>query len=310
MSMRKATTGPDYLFHAEYGGNGKIYVTGGLTGGTLNRIYDIGTNSWSAGAAVPVAVYDQGHAYWNGKVYVVGGIVGGVASSGVYAYDVASNTWSAPLASLPQAEFDMACAAINNKIYCANGSTGSDQINNLYIYDIGANSWTSGANSPQASNFPAGTAIGGKLYMIGGGNPFAGPAARQSRKAKSAVDAANLPLSFSDTYLYDPVANSWAPTPSLNVARSFADAATVNTADGETAVVVGGYNSTQSNSIDSVEKSTLQGCFPSPTPTPTATASPTATFTPTVTPTATATATVPPRPTPTPRPRPTPPPRP
>jgi N-acetylneuraminic acid mutarotase len=96
-ALASMTTGPDYLFHAEYGGNGKIYVTGGLTGGTLNRIYDIATNAWSAGAPVPEAVYDHGHAYWNGKVYVIGGLVGGVASNVVYAYDVGTNTWSAPL---------------------------------------------------------------------------------------------------------------------------------------------------------------------------------------------------------------------
>ena len=129
--LASMTTGADYLFHADYGNNGKIYVMGGLNVGTLNRIYDIATNSYSAGAPVPVAVYDQGHAYWNGKVYVIGGIVGGIASNTVYAYDVATNTWSAPLAPLPQAEFNMACGAINNKIYCANGSTGSNQINNL-----------------------------------------------------------------------------------------------------------------------------------------------------------------------------------
>ena len=92
---------------------------------------------------MPIAVYDHGHAYWNGKIYLLGGIVGGVASNVVYSYDVAANTWSAPLAPLPQAEFNMACGAINNKVYCANGSTGSNQINNLYIYDIAANSWTS-----------------------------------------------------------------------------------------------------------------------------------------------------------------------
>src|SRR5262249_23050700 len=101
-ALASMTTGPDYLCHAEYApGTNKIYVMGGLNGGALNRIYDIATNAWSSGAAVPVVVYDQGHAYWNGKVYVIGGIVAGVASSAVYAYDVAANTWSAPLAPLP-----------------------------------------------------------------------------------------------------------------------------------------------------------------------------------------------------------------
>lgn len=55
-ALASMTTGPDYLFHAEYGGNGKIYVMGGQNGGTLNRIYDIATNTWSAGAPVPECV--------------------------------------------------------------------------------------------------------------------------------------------------------------------------------------------------------------------------------------------------------------
>ena len=43
-ALAPIATGPDYLFHAEYGSNGKIYVMGGNDGGagsTLNRIYDI-----------------------------------------------------------------------------------------------------------------------------------------------------------------------------------------------------------------------------------------------------------------------------
>jgi Kelch motif len=326
-ALASMPTGPDYLCHAEYGGNGKIYVMGGSTGGTLNRIYDIATNSWSAGAPVPEAVFDHGHAYWNGKIYVIGGIVFGVAWNAVYAYDVATSTWSAPLSPLPQAEFDMACGAINNKIYCANGSTGHDARNELFIYDIAANSWTTGANSPMASIYPAGTVVGGKFYMIGGFNPFStgAGARRQAGKSMGASDTPRSPESSNNTYLYDPVTNSWTAGPSLNIARAFADAATVNTAGGETAVVVTGSNGDQG--LNSVERSTLQGCgTPTPTPTPTANATATATATatstasstptPTVTTTPTATPTLTPRPSPTPRfaptprPRATPPPRP
>jgi N-acetylneuraminic acid mutarotase len=286
-ALASMTTGPDYLFHAEYGGNAKIYVIGGLNGGTLNRIYDIATNTWSAGAPVPECVNDHGHAYYNGKVYVIGGWACGVASSAVYAYDVASNTWSAPLAPLPQTELNMATAAINGKIYVANGlychgqPPVCDTVNNLFIYDIAGNSWTSGPPSPLASEYPAGTAIGGKLYMIGGAG--------------------------SNTYLYDPVANSWSSGPSLLIPRYFADAATALLPAVQTAVVVGGHN--QGFSLNSVETSTLQDCG-TPTPTPTATATATATPTPTATPTSTPRPSLTPRFAPTPRPRPTPPPRP
>jgi N-acetylneuraminic acid mutarotase len=278
-ALASMTTGPDYLFHAEYGGNGKIYVMGGENGGTLNRIYDIATNTWSAGAPVPECVLDYGHAYYNGKVYVIGGWACGAASSAVYAYDVASNTWSAPLAPLPQTELNMATAAINGKIYVANGLYCTiqppvcDPINNLFIYDIAGNNWTSGPPSPLASNYPACTAIGGKVYMIGGAGP--------------------------NTYLYDPVANSWSSGPSLLIPHYFADAATAILPAVQTAVVVGGDN--QGFSLNSVETSSLGACS-SATPTATATATATPTLTPRPSPT--------PRFAPTPRVRPTPPPRP
>ena len=50
----------------------------------------------------------------------------GYYSSVVYAYDVATDTWSVPLAPLPQTEIDMACGVINNKIYVAGGNTEGD----------------------------------------------------------------------------------------------------------------------------------------------------------------------------------------
>ena len=239
--LASMTAGADYLLHGEYGGNGKIYVMGGLTGGTLNRIYTIATNTWSAGAAVPVAVYDHGHAYANGKIYVIGGLVGGSASNTVFAYDVAANTWS-PLAPLPQAEFDMACGVIGGRIYVAGGSTGSNQITNLYIYDIAGNSWSAGAPMGTAANFPAGTVVGGKLWVIGGGNPF------------------SAPDSFDLTQIYDPATNSWSNGPVLNQARSFADAVTLNGAGTQSALIVGGYNSTLATSLTSVEMNTSTNC--------------------------------------------------
>ena len=53
---------------------------------------------------MPVGIFGYGHAYANGKIYVIGGFVDGHYSNTIYAYDVASNTWSAPLAPLPQGE--------------------------------------------------------------------------------------------------------------------------------------------------------------------------------------------------------------
>jgi N-acetylneuraminic acid mutarotase len=277
---------PDYLFHAEYGNNGKIYVMGGLTNGTANRIYDIASNTWTTGAPIPAAVYDHGHAYYNGKIYVIGGLTAAVASSAVYAYDIATNSWTT-VAPLPQAEFNMSTGVIGGNIYAAGGSTGSNWITNLYIYNVATNTWSSGAPMTVGTNYAAGTVVGGKLWVIGGGQPF---------------DSGETPEgseSLNNTQIYDPSTNSWSAGPSLIGARSFADAVTLNVTGGQMALVVAGYNSTTATSIDTVEGSFTGICGASPTPSPTATATPSPTRTPTPTPTPTPTVTPTPTPTPT-----------
>ena len=131
----------------------------------------------------------------------------------------------------------MATGVIGDKIYVAGGSTGSVWITNLYIYDIASNSWSAGAPMGTGANYPAGTVVGDKLWAIGGGQPFA-------------------PISLNNTQIYDPASNSWSNGPVLNQARSFADAVTLNGAGTQSALIVGGFDSTSSTSLNSVEMNT------------------------------------------------------
>lgn len=286
--LARVATGPDYLFHAIYGDNGKIYLMGGLNNGTANRIYDIAGDSWTSGAPLPTTLYDYAYGYYNGKIYIMGGIdISGGATSAVYAYDIAGDTWT-PLASLPQAEFDMAPGVIDGKIYVAGGSLGTGWVDNLYIYDIATNTWSSGAPMlAGGANYPAGVVVGGKLWAIGGGDPFMGS---ESRDAGTNAAGANSPDSFDTTQIYDPATNSWASGPSLNTARSFADAVVVAVTGGQMALIVGGYNSDSASSLSSVEASTIS-VSPCSTPTPSNTVTPTDTATSTHTATSTDTST-------------------
>ena len=120
--------------------------------------------------------------------------VDGLHSSAVYAYDVASDTWSAPLAPLPQAEFYTACGVINNKIYVAGGSDGDNVRNNLYIYDIATNSWTSGAPMLVGAEFPGWR--GRQRQTLGDRRPLTSSA-----------------TFLHNTQIYDPVTNSWSYGP-------------------------------------------------------------------------------------------------
>ena len=132
----------------------------------------------------------------------------------------------------------MAAGVIGGKIYVAGGSTGSDWITNLYIYDISGNSWSAGVPMGTGANYPAGTVVGDKLWVIGGGDPFAAP------------------TSLNNTQIYDPASNSWSNGPVLNQARSFADAVTLNGAGTQSALIVGGFDSTSGTSLNSVEMNT------------------------------------------------------
>ena len=98
------------------------------------------------------------------------------------------------------------------------------------------------------AEFPAGAVVDGKLWVIGGGDRLQGHPC-------------------DNTQIYDPGTNSWSNGPTLNTARLFADAVTLNVVGGQMPMIVGGYNSTSGTELSSVEAH-LPGCA-TPTPTPT-----------------------------------------
>src|ERR1043166_7202942 len=178
---------------------GKIYNIAGFGAAGVtnaNRIYDIGTNTWTTGAPCPASLSDLATAYYNGKIYVAGGYNGSGAVNTLYIYDIASNTWTNG-APMPQALYLPGFGAINGKVYVAAGNNGSTELNTLYIYDIATNTWTTGPNVPTAVTAPGSTVFQGKLYLFGGG----------------------FPTTQTITQIYDPVANSWSMGPNMVVNR-------------------------------------------------------------------------------------------
>ena len=79
--------------------NGKIYSIGGLNGTptTTVQIYDIATDTWSAGAPIPAGTYGAAAGAFNNKVFVAGGTdpAGAAPTTTLFIYDIATNTWSA-----------------------------------------------------------------------------------------------------------------------------------------------------------------------------------------------------------------------
>ena len=247
--------------------NGKFYVLGGFdaSGGTptnLTRIYDIGSNTWSTGANIPVALTDHAVAIYNGIIYVASGYNGGSETSGLYAYNIAGNSWTT-LASMPQALYLPGIGAINGKLYVAGGATSSQaDLNTNYIYDIASDTWSSGAVLPTGVTSPASAVVNGQLWIMGGGfNVLGTGAAGSENKGQKPASPDTTTL----TQVYDPGTDTWSSGPPLNVARLWF----YGTLNGNTVVVPGGDTSpgipTNTNEI----AVGTGGCTATPTPTAT-----------------------------------------
>ncbi|GAA4013427.1 hypothetical protein GCM10022408_28110 [Hymenobacter fastidiosus] len=206
---------------AEVVGN-KIYVWGGyVDGGSVPissmSIYDVATNTWSAGANCPISTRGQAHAVGaNGLLYSMSGASanGALCSS----YNPATNTWAA-IANIPTPVWEArALTGLDGKIYVLGGE-GNDS--GLQIYNPTTNTWSTGATMPTGSK--AGTAAidnNGRLHVIGGVNAGYG-----------LINPHNV---------YTPATNTWTTAAAMPAAR--AQAGSVLGSDGQI-YVVGGKNS-------------------------------------------------------------------
>ena len=228
----------------------KLFVFGGeeVSLGTVvntTRIYDIGTNTWSTGAPMPDVRAFMGSGYYNGKIYLVGGYSTGNVDPSfgqVWEYDPVLNTFNTSRTSMPITMGGPGFGIINGHIYIAGGrDINNTNLNTLYDYDIAADTWAARANLPTGINVPGSAVIGDKLWVFGGGNPFAGGSAAAPASAKKGLGASRTQSLSPDTtnmlQVYDPVSNSWTSGPNLNQQRSFPAGTDV----GNTAVAVGGY---------------------------------------------------------------------
>ena len=260
----------------------KLFVFGGddpTTGTVINttRIYDIATNTWSSGTAMPDVRAFMASGYFNGKIYLVGGYSTGNVDPSfgqVWEYDPVANTFNTTRMSMPATLGGPGFGIINGHLYIAGGrDLNNTNLNTLYDYDIAANTWTTRANMPSGVNVPGSAVIAGKLWVFGGGNPFTGPGTAPTSASKGVrawLKRLFSPDTTNSLQVYDPATNSWTSGPTLNQQRSFP----AGTAVGNTAVAVGGY--TGSSTTASVEINMAGGGCASPTPTVPPTATPTA----------------------------------
>jgi N-acetylneuraminic acid mutarotase len=179
-----------------------IYVFGGedINGNNSNatRIYDIASNTWSAGANMPDvrSFAASGYVPATGMIYIVGGYNTGFVDSAqptTWEYDPVTNTWTDLTATepFPHPAGGMASGVINDKLYIAGGRDAANlNINLNWEYDPVAHTYTAKANMPgHQPNVPGSAVALNALFAFGGGNPFLAPGSSAAKPAPASSKA-------------------------------------------------------------------------------------------------------------------------
>jgi N-acetylneuraminic acid mutarotase len=164
----------------------------------------------------------------NGKMYVFAGLVPFWKPKGiVYEYDPASNQWTKkkPMA-LPShhvafTEYHGKIYGFGGFVYPTSGPAAWVPINNAWEYDPSADSWKALAPMPSKRGSPIATAVGNKIYVIGGVG-----------LAPGATDPAISPTTpqvvVGTVEEYDPETNSWREKTPMPTPRNHAAIGAVN----------------------------------------------------------------------------------
>lgn len=159
---------------------GKLYLIGGLSGGSEGKvqIYDPVSNSWSLGTDMPWAAGSVSTAAIAGKIYVAGGIVGSTTVVNCAMYDPLADTWTSKAAMPDGGRNHTAAGTDGVKFWVFGGRQGGNTVGNgldtTMVYDPVANTWETSLTSSLAAlperRGGMGKAIWyrGEFYVFGG----------------------------------------------------------------------------------------------------------------------------------------------
>jgi hypothetical protein len=186
--------------------NGKLYLTGGDTrsGGVGTRrdevhIYDPGTDTWSAGTALPQTRSEHGAVTLNGKIYVMGGLW-----PFLWEFDPGTDNWTW-LASMTESREHINVVTDGTYIYAIGGRDNFVATSINERYDPGTDTWTTMAPLPTARSAMAMAYVGGEVHCIGG----------------------EIPMLFDVHEVYDIATNTWSTRGAMPLPRHGVAAVTV-----------------------------------------------------------------------------------
>ncbi len=214
----------------------RIYCFGSYGWRDTTQIYDISTDTWSAGPPVPQGLYWSTAESIGTKVYLIAGYGdpahGDSELKTLYILDTTTMTWSRG-ADLPYGIQNPTSAMLNGEIYVfcqSNISPGP----RCFKYDPVADSWTT-IPCPPSGHGSAAAAVSyhGYIFLIGG-------------------SPGSIFQSYTDTEIYHPATHTWFKGPDMNVGRQQFGAAMI----GNKIYAVGGRDK-HADPISSVEVLTI-----------------------------------------------------
>ncbi|WP_263984483.1 carboxypeptidase regulatory-like domain-containing protein [Streptomyces sp. HPF1205] len=219
--------------NAVAGYEGKTYSVGGVAqvvGGEDSDhgyVYDPATAAWSRIADLPKPLEAPSAAFVDGTLYVAGGwylAPGGSESqeqSDLYAYDIATNTWS-HRASLPQGTASASVAVLNGQLYVIGGCTQAcaSLQKSVYRYSPQRDQWTRLADYPVPVQWGACAGLVSEVVCAGGATMSEGHT-----------------IGLQSVYAYHPRSGSW--TRVADMPQTVWAAASANGANGELQVTGG-----------------------------------------------------------------------
>ena len=237
-------------YHGAAAVNGNIYLIGGA--GEDNKpcgtqVYDPVTGTWAARANMPTARGLFGTSAVGGTIYAIGGTTRGRDKLAVVeAYDTVTDTWTRR-ADMPTPRNALSTAVVDGKVYAIGGwgydrpeggwesidptMTGQD-FSTVEVYDPETDTWATRADMPTPRSHMTVSALGGKIYAIGGGARIV---AQRSGEQRPLLE------------VYDTGTNRWARAADLPTARSALSSSVV---DGRIYVMGGASSSGPTSSTE------------------------------------------------------------
>ncbi len=151
--------------------NDKLYVIGGIAGGTVSGAverYTPANDTWTQLANKPTPVADVQVVAIGGKLYVAGGqLASGAISDQFEVYNPDQDEWQS-LPKLPAPRSQYVATVVDGKLYLFGGWDGTAYRTEVWMFDPDSGTWQTRTPMLSARGNMGADIVGNRVHLIGG----------------------------------------------------------------------------------------------------------------------------------------------